>query len=150
MKPPFSFEKFLGMCEGILSEEDIEVIKAPPGQKSNQPALKKWQEFDAALRNALVRIRAARKHKDPAEYLRRDGYEEPFIAGLAMNAHKNPSILKSERMLDEERWKALDEIGVGHYFDIDTLIVYAQKLSILDRWQRINTSDASVMLEEAL
>ncbi len=97
-----------------------------------------------------MRIRAERKHKDPAEYLRGDSYHEPHVTNIAMNAYKNPSILESERMLDEERWRALDELGIGHYFDLDVLMLYGHKLVILEKWDRIQKADKPRMLEEAV
>ena len=137
MKPPFSFEGFLEMCDNSILDPD-------------QPTLKKWNAFDRALRNALVKIRSARKHVDPIKYLHQDEHDDPSITHLAMNAYKNPSILESEKILDEERWHFLEELQSGHFFDIDSLIVYGQKLLILERWERINTSDKSRMLEEVL
>jgi hypothetical protein len=53
-------------------------------------------------------------------------------------------------MLDEARWRMLEELCVGHYFDLDFLIIYALKLLILERWQRIRTADGGRLLEEVL
>jgi len=153
-KAPFSFEEFLGMCEGVVSENDIEIIKACKASGScydeSQATLKEWYAFDAAIRNALVRVRAARKHKNPDKYLRQDGYQDPHIAALAMNAYKNPSILESEKILSKERWQALDELLSGHIFDIDALIIYAHKLLILEKHDRINKADKDRILEKVI
>lgn len=152
-KPPFSFEKFLEICKDKIAEDDINLIKlAKEGHtyEGSQPTLKKWRVFDTGLRNELVKIRAIRKHSDPLKYIRGDDYVEPYIAHIAMNAHRSPSILEAERVLDQERWRMLDELAVCHYFDLDFLIVYALKLVILERWDRINTADKSQLLEEVL
>lgn len=154
-KIPFSFERFLEICESSLPESDIEILKSckkigHSHYDSAQPTLKKWHTFDTALRNALVKIRSTRKHKDPDKYLRRDGYQDPYITNLAMNVYKNPSILESEKILDEEKWRALDELQIGHYFDIDALVIYAHKLLILEKWARVKEANKSRMLEEAL
>ena len=153
MRAPLSFEQFLELCRGIISDRDIEVLESLPHidgyiYDDKNPTLKKWHAFDTALRNALVRIRAGRKHVDPARYLRHDGYEDPMIFNIAMNAYKNPSILESEMILDRERWHKLDELSVGHYFGIDILIIYALKLLILERWNRIETDEGSKVLED--
>jgi len=137
MKTPFSFEAFIEMCGDSIVDP-------------NQPTLKKWYAFDGALRNALVKIRSARKHVDATRYLRRDADDDPSISHLAMNAYKNPSILESEKMLDEERWHFLSELEVLHFFDIDFLVIYAQKLLILEKWEKINTIDKARALEEVL
>lgn len=155
VKAPFSFEEFLEMCVSVVSENDIEIIKACKKINSSrhdvsQSTLQKWDAFDTALRNALVRIRAARKHMNPDKYLRRDGYQDPHMANLAMNAYKNPSILESEKILDKERWQALDELLSGHHFDIDALIIYAHKLLIVEKYDKINAADKVRMLEKII
>lgn len=149
MKPPFSFEKFLKMCEGLVSDEDAAVIASVASRASSsrftgllaKTVLGKWYNFDTSLRNELVKIRAARKHIDPLKYLRHDGFTESSISHAALAAARNPSIIESEKMLDRQRWHFLDELSIGHYFDIDFLIIYALKLLILGRWGRINSTD---------
>lgn len=152
-KPPFSFERFLETCRDKVPEADIGLLKLVQegyAYAGSQPTLKKWRAFDTALRNELVKIRASRKHIEPLKYLRGDEYIEPYIAHIAMNAHRTPSILEAEKLLDQERWRALGELAVGHYFDLDFLIVYALELLILERWQRINTADKPRLLQEVL
>ena len=150
---PFTFNAFLDKCDGIISESDIEIIKSLQSidrtdYDTTHPTLRKWRAFDRTLRNELAVIRASRKHVDPARYLRKDGSGEQSVKTIAMNAYKNPSILESEKLLDEARWQALNELTIGHYFDIDFLLAYAQKLLILEKWERINTANKTQALEE--
>lgn len=155
MKPPFSFKKFLTMCHHIIPDRDVDIIKASslleeyPYEEIN-PTLKKWRAFDISLRNELVRIRAARKRIDPSKYLRYGGHMDLSIAHIALHAHRTPSLLEAEKILDQARWHFLDELSIGHYFDIDSLIIYANKLLILERWERINTLDKTRAAEELL
>jgi len=147
-KPPFSSEKFLGMCEKMIPDNEMDFLHSvAKGEAVKQPAFQKWQEFDVALRNELVKIRASRKHLDPAKYMHQDGFTEPSVSHVAINAHRNVSILEAERMLDQARWVFLDELSVGHYFDIDFLIIYMLKLLILERWSRINTANVASEVE---
>lgn len=155
VRAPFSFEKLLVYCREFIPEAGLEILKrvSIAGDytgASAHPALKKWEDFDTTLRNELVKVRASRKHISPARYLRREEFAEPNITHLAMSAHRNPSILEAEKLLDEQRWRALDEFSLGHYFDLDFLIIYALKLLILERWGRINTQDKAVILEGTL
>ena len=143
MKPPFSFEGFIERCRGFIPEAGLEMLK-------NASGLNQWQTFDKELRNELVKLRAARKHKDPVQYLRRDGYVEPNIIHIATSAIRNTSILEAEKILDQARWQALDELSVGHYFDIDILLIYSQKLLILERWERIRRANKQELLKTAL
>jgi len=154
-KPPFSFEKFLLMCERLIPEEDIRTLKGISisgeytGASANR-TLRNWRSFDTALRNELVKIRAARKKIDPLKYIREGGYSEAYIAHVAMNAQRNPSPIESEKTLDLERWRMLDEFLAGHYFDMDALIVYGLKLLILEKWADINSASRAATLDAVL
>ena len=155
MKPPFSFETFLDMCKDLVSEYDLAILKSAVhigkgDYERDVPALRKWHEFDTALRNELIKVRAARKRLDAARFLRSDSNHEAQFTQIALNTYRNPSILDSERMLDQERWRALDRCALGHHFDLDILIVYAHKLLILERWERIDAADGAALLEEVL
>ena len=155
MKPPFPFGKLLQACQDLISGGDINILKAASisgeyGQRSSQLTLKRWQNFDTALRNELVKIRAARRHVDFLNYIRESEYEDFSLVHIAMNAYRNPSILEGERMLDRERWHFLEKSALGHYFDLDFLIIYALKLLILDRWETIYGANAPRALEETL
>jgi hypothetical protein len=151
MKPPFSFERFLEKCRPLISEEDFFLLSNLPvtideyGKGVSHPIIEKWLAFDTALRNELVKIRAHSKKIDAAKYLR----EPPIdfiISQAAMASHRSASILETEKMLDETRWQALDNLGLGYYFDLDSLILYAYKLKILERWEKIYTQDKEELL----
>jgi len=153
-KPPFSFERFLELCQDKIADADLGVLKSVKethAYAGSQPTLKKYHAFEVALRNELVKIRASRKHIDPMKYIRGDAaYSEPYITHIALNAYRNPALLEAEKTLDQERWRALDELAVGHYFDLDLLLTYALKLLILERWQRINSAEKTSLLNEIL
>ncbi len=119
-------------------------------EKITQPTVERWVEFDTQLRNELVKVRAARRHVDPAKYLKPDIYSPLSVAHIALAAQRNTSIIEGEKSLDYERWKFLDELAIGHYFDLDALIVYTYKLLILIRWENINSADKERLLEEAI
>jgi hypothetical protein len=67
-----------------------------------------------------------------------------------MAANLHTSVLDAEKILDETRWKALEELATGHYFDLDFLITYSSKLLILQRWENIRSADGTILLEQAL
>ncbi len=156
MKPPFSFERFLDVCRQFIPEKDFHLLSTLPKPEQYSATgkryqiIQKWIEFDGALRNELVKIRASRKHVDPATYLRTDGYSGSSLAPVQMVANTNTSILDAEKTLDEIRWKAIEDLSTGHYFDLDLLITYAYKLLILQRWENIREADKTILLEHAL
>ena len=155
MKLPFSFKEFIARCQQLIPEEDLRIIEfaSIAGSYPEAPAnatLKKWQEFDIALRNELVKIRAPRKKIDPLKYLRPDNIGHLQAAQIAIHAHRIPSLIESEKALDQGRWDFLDGLSLGHYFDIDFLITYAHKLLILERWEKIIQGAGRHLLEETL
>jgi len=155
MKPPFSLEKFIGICARLIPEKDFEILNFIPKiqiglYKVRQPTLMKWEEFEIALRNELVKIRSSHRRIDPLKFMRQTNYTDFSLVHIAMNAHRNPSVLEGEKTLDLERWHFLDGLAFGHYFDFDALILYALKLLILQRWEKINAADKAKILEEAL
>jgi len=151
--PPFAFDKFLSGCEELIGPQEAAIIRClrePGTAAAARPIIAKWIDFETMLRNELVKIRAGRKKIEPAKYLRPDGYSGPTLYHVALAAHRNPSPLEGEKILDRERWNFLDELCIGHYFDLDFLIIYAYKLLILERWERINAADKLKLLEVAL
>ncbi len=156
MKPPYSFQGFLDCCSQLIPEDDFNVLRTLPKTEGFvkeyvcRPVINKWLCFDTALRNELVKIRASRKHIDATKYLRQDHCLEVDVVHLALAAYRNPSILEAEKFLDKARWSLLDELATGHYFDLDYLIVYAYKLLILERWERMRLADKEALLENAL
>lgn len=154
-KPILSFERFLAMCEGLIPRSEAEVLKAlnltaEGVAVAGNDTLKRWHEFDMALRNDLVRIRASRRRLDPSRYLRSDGYSEAHLYQIALQAYRNASLLEGEIALDQERWRFIDELTPGHYFDFDVLIIYGLKLLILEKWEKIHTADSAAQAETAL
>jgi hypothetical protein len=115
-----------------------------------QPTLARWVAFETGLRNELVKIRAGRNKIDGQKYLRPGGSDDAGLYHAAMNSHRIPSLIESEKFLDRERWNRLEELSLGHYFDCDALIVYALKLRILLRWEIIDRADKQEALERIL
>ncbi len=153
-KPPFSFEKFLNLSQPFITASELALLKElgsiEYNEKQTPATVKQWQDFQTGLSNELVKIRASRKHVDPQRYLRQAGYVELRTIHAAASASRATSILEAERLLDQEKWRKLDELERGHYFDLDFLIVYVLKLLILNRWENIRTADSHKLLEEVL
>lgn len=156
MKPPFSFERFLEVCRPLIPKKDFHILRFLP-KPEHYPAtgkrhvtVQKWIDFDSALRNELVRIRAAKKQLAPLPYLQPDHYRGPSLAPAIIAATMNTTVLDAEKILDETRWKVLEDLGTGHYFDLAALIVYAYKLLILQRWEKIRSADGMILLDHAL
>lgn len=154
MKPPFSSEEFFRLCRQFMPEEDFAILTNLPQPEeygSCQPktqVIRDWIDFDTALRNELAKIRAGRRHIEPQRYLRAASRVDLSLSHLVQGAQRNPQLLEAERVLDEARWKELENLSFGHYFDLEFLVIYAYKLSILQRWEGIRLADKQGVLEE--
>jgi hypothetical protein len=154
-KTALSPQRFLRLCQDLIPEKDYTslelcfdqaLLRKNPGQAT----LSQWVAFESGLRNELAKIRASRQKTEAQKYLRQDIEYEAAAQHLASASHRIPHLLESEKYLDQARWQKLEELSVGHHFDLDALIVYALKLHILWRWERINQADKPAVLEDVL
>lgn len=156
MKPFFSLEEFFSLCARHIPEADLvrikEAIEKPDYQVNAKEIsfLKKWHNFNLALRTELSRLRAARKKVGLLAHPKEEVFISSEIMHVANLAYRSPNILEAERILDLARWHFLEEASVGHFFDLETLIAYALKLKILWRWERINSCDKEKQLEKII
>jgi len=154
-KPPLTMDKFLESAKGLIPDKDRSLLqdlrdKGIFSYSGNIPILRKWQDFNVALNNELVKIRAARKHIDAEKFLHTEGRLGYDVSHLVSAAHRKASPAEGEKALDEERWGLLDELCIGHYFDLEFLVVYMFKLMILERWNKIATADKKAIMDEVL
>jgi len=152
VEPPLTSEAFLSRCETSLAAKDLELLKAIlEGGKphSSNTTLRLWHAFDTALRNELVKVRAS-SDGEAKRFLRESGTDGMEITHMALYAYRRPSIMEAEEFLDEARWSFLDRLALGHYFDLDALIVYAEKLAILQKWSRVSSADGRALAEDIL
>jgi hypothetical protein len=154
-RPPFTFEEFLESAGTLIGKKDRVFLENLPEYideyrpESANSTVRAWLDFDTALRNELARIRSHSKKIEAAKFLRPDPGHGADIAFIAASAHRHPHILEAESILDTGRWAKLDELSFGHYFDLDALIIYAYKLKILQRWEKINNADKERLMEYA-
>ena len=151
-KTPFTYADFLSICEEQLSSGDLKIIKETRLAPLKNPdsrclTLKEWNKFNITLRNEIAKVRTSRQGKDAGRYIRGEDYADPFIVSFAQWIVNQDSPLEAEISLDRLRWEKLDDLGKGHYFDIDYLVTYALKLQILARWEQINSSDGMQALQ---
>lgn len=153
-RAPISSQGFLATCAGLTGDSEFLLLEAILEDKAllraDYEILQRWFDFDTALRNELVKLRAGRRRQDPHKYMRENQYWNADVIHAAMAAYKNPSIQEAEQILDLGRWRFLEELNFGHYFDFEFLLIYALKLKILERWGEINRAEKEKLLEGAL
>ncbi len=140
---------FLELLADHLTGSDFRLVASatidPPQEElsSPNPTLQAWIAYERGLRNALVRLRAGRRSVEPGHYLRPDergdhGDGSAYITDAAREAMGHESPLSGEDALDRARWFSLDELEVGHYFDLDRIAIHYLRLQILARRRRFD------------
>jgi hypothetical protein len=153
-KAPMEFNRFLQLARDFIPQKEsavlencADIFKGPYNDKNKASSIvRAWHDFEFGLRNELVKIRAKRLHKNAEPFLRNYLEVDPSFAHKLSEITRQPQPLEVERLLDVLRWNKLDELCFGHYFDIEFLFVYAQKLLILSRWDTIRGADKPQLL----
>ena len=152
-KMPVAVEAFQEDCRRLLSEKDYALMQrlwTPNDDLSGtgDHVLDAWLSFDRAFRNELAWHRADRLNKDPAKYLRGPRTFLPSYADDIQRALKMDNLLQAEEILSKARWQFLDELGMGHYYGLESLFIYYLKLKILQRHQEYRSTQGHNRLQE--
>lgn len=126
---PFSYEKFLGMCQSNVSESKYECLKNLTLSSEEGPIMKEWA---ASYKNLMSELNYQRSVNLGRPYL--SSYDKDSVtaqvAGAALAA-KNP--LEAEKILLDYEFDNLDSLVGLHTFDDVYLFGYAIKLKLLER-----------------
>ena len=90
----------------------------------------KYKEFETQLRNEIAQWRKAQKLG-----------QEHKIRMFPVSVVKEGNPLEVEKKLLEHRWKFTEEMELGHYFDLNFLILYILKLQMLRRLSTFNKEE---------
>lgn len=136
-EPSISYEYFMDLCHGVLEDSEYSILSSAhlDGSLSDgitNKVLKNWSLFEQSLRNELAKLRGPDIGIDYEKYTKEFLYEIGTQA-IARNAIKEENPLKAEEYLNRERWFFLEELEVGHFFDLEKLIVYSIRLQLLER-----------------
>lgn len=151
-------QEFLALLAEHLGASDLTQVRgaaidAPQESFSSaSPTIRAWAAYERGLRNAIVRLRAARLSTEPGQYLRADesgdyGDGSAQIGEAAREAMGHDSPLSAEDALNRARWLFLDELEVGHYFDLEHIVVYYLRLQILARRRRFDRDQGQAQFE---
>jgi hypothetical protein len=132
-----SREEFLATCRQHISPRHYSLLLSASVSdlRTTVPSCKTldlWRQWEISLRNELVRLRAKNRGREAQAYL----VDSPGVLApqaIAREAFAQESPLQAENTLNRARWNYLDELEVGHYFDIEKILVYALRLQILAR-----------------
>ena len=104
--------------------------------------------FEEYLRTAIARKRAERsgiqfETPEPEEY-----YSEVDFGLAQAVSCSNP--LEREYIIDRLRWARLDELALGHDFDLDALCIYRIQLLIVNKYAAFRNDTGAVNFSAAL
>jgi len=136
-EPSVSYEDFMDLCQNTLEDAEYSILSSVhldgllPDGITNK-VLQNWSLFEQSLRNELAKLRGPDLGIDYEKYTKEFLYKIGTQA-IARNAIKEENPLKAEEYLNRERWIFLEELEVGHFFDLEKLIVYSIRLQLLER-----------------
>ena len=135
-------EDFLEFCRYQLSDADFAEISSlsllPQAEGGRTEVGKKYYRFERGLRNALVRLRAARLGIDALDFVAttrsgNDYSDDMTAAELARAAFNAATPILSEEILDRGRWDMLAQLEAGNFFNLDVLVIYHFRLLLLTK-----------------
>lgn len=141
-KPPLSYEDFLaGSREALGSEAAAwlaQVSLVPTAAPATALAVR-WQEKETFMRNVLAELRASRRRQSAGPWLRPTTELSSGDRKRIEDAMGLAATWEREQALDQLRWQCLDDLGVGHVFDLTLLEIYALRLRLLEKQQSRQT-----------
>jgi hypothetical protein len=143
--PPFGHADFMARAAGQLKPKDYQVLECAglsvpqdgqaPEAARRSGLLTRYYQWDASVRNELVRLRSQRLQK-PADRHLKPGLPEWEGIKTAQAAFAADDPLQGELLIERDRWAFIEILGANHYFDMEYLVAYALKLQALERRQR--------------
>ncbi len=141
---PVSMEEFLARCDRELSPADrreLDAVLLADEDVAASCFAREWFRHERHIRNAIVHVRATRHGVDPGPWLRPVQGIDGFLAKAVGEAMARPNPLERELALDKVRWQALDDLAIGHDFDLAAVLIYALRLQLALRLRGLTVED---------
>jgi len=151
--PPYRVQDFRFRTEGVLSDADqaeLERVLDGPPEHGTSSAARTGFDLDSQLRNAAANIRATRHGVAPRSAPENPRSASPFAVRQVTEAYAKSNPLERERVLDQTRWNALDELAGGAPFGFAAVLAHGLKLQLLERWTRVEATSGHAALERHL
>ena len=126
---PITYEEFLTLCQGNVSESDFELLKNLTLNSKEGPLVTEWAKFYEMLTKELNYQRSMNLGKTYSSAYDKDG----IIAQAASSALSAKNPLEAEKILLEYEFENLDSLVGLHMFDAHVLFGYAIKLKLMER-----------------
>jgi hypothetical protein len=136
---------------GVADLAELEAVlagRSGPGGKS--AFARDWQRFETHLRDTIARTRARRLGVDVAPFLHEGEEWESTVLEAVEDAFASSNPLEREQALDHCRWARLDELALGHGFDLKAVLIYGLRQQLCERWAGHSLEAGRARLETAL
>ncbi len=115
--------------------------------KNKSRFIREYFAYDRLLRNAGACIAAEKIGVEPNEYLVGTEYPETIPADIKQVLDM-PDLLERERKIDALRWEKVSEITIFNYLDIDYLLAFIVKASLINRWLVLDKTKGEAMFKQ--
>ena len=154
-EPPFDPPRFEALGREHLTPPDQAVFSAllqarPDQPPPNHPFCRAWHDRETLLRNAVVRLRAARRNVDPAPFLRPTATLDLSLEKAVAEAFTRPHPGDRELELDRIRWRTAEELAGYDPFAFDALLAYAVRFGLVTRRHGLTEPRGRERLESLL
>jgi len=103
--------------------------------------------FDLEMRQLLATVSLLKEASAPANALQAVKNQSDLSARL-FAALETEHIVEREQKLDRLRWERATEICTFHYFDIDVILCFLLKVSIVKRWMHLDKARGQKLFKE--
>ena len=148
--PPMSEAELKALCVEHLSARDYRALVAllsDGAEATKNRFVRIWQDKETQLRNAMVRIRAARLQRDPELFLRETAGSDLSCERAAEDAYSKKTPLDREMALDRFRWEQADALAGLDPFTANAVLGYGLKFKLSSRWARIDREQGESQVE---
>ena len=151
--PSISMEIFRALAAEHLSANDYAAFSQADAlwtTPTRHPFMITWKAKETALRNALVRARAAATEKDPEQFIQGPTVYDADAEQVSAEAILKSNPLDKEKILDRHRWAVLDEMAGLNNFASESILAYFIKLGIATRWGKMNEDEGRQMANKVM
>ncbi|MDT8316741.1 MAG: hypothetical protein RQ824_01970 [bacterium] len=143
-----SISEFSLRCNSCLNRNDVDLIQCILSGNLNKAAkslkvVGEWLSWDIELRGKLAGLRAKAKGRDESPDLTEPGAKALNYNleshKLAMDIFSAASPMDADELHESARWRMIEALEHGQYFNLEWLALYCLKLKIMERRESFDT-----------
>jgi hypothetical protein len=140
--PEISSEEFLEVTMDHLPACEFAALRdlslQPISSESQLDSIKAWSEWETSVRNTIVVMRAEGDASLVESFKRSGGGFFAEVEKGVSEAFSKSDPLEREKYLANMRWAFLDDLELGHEFDVVKLVVYRLKLLLCEKFAHVS------------